>query len=81
MVAYFIRRSDDNCAVIKLYPDNREEIVQGDLTLIEAEILCESKIADIPKPSALPFARRDDPADQTIQSSGRPSARQLSLKF
>jgi hypothetical protein len=40
MVAYFVRRSDEGCAVIKLYPNNREEIVQSGLTLIEAEILC-----------------------------------------
>jgi hypothetical protein len=39
MVAYFIRRSRDDCAVIKLYPDDREEIVQDSLSLLEAEIL------------------------------------------
>src|SRR4051812_35219236 len=40
MTAYFIRRRGDGCAVIRLHTDNREEVVQDDLTLIEAEILC-----------------------------------------
>ena len=46
MMAYFIRRRGDSCAVIGLYPDNREEIVQDKLTVIEAEILCAAKMAD-----------------------------------
>jgi hypothetical protein len=73
MIAYFIRRSGDDCAVIKLHPDNREEVIQDGLTLIEAEILCVMKIEDIPKPAALPFAPKGDPAEQeTTKSSGPP---------
>jgi hypothetical protein len=52
MVAYFIRRSGDDCAVIKLHSNDREEVVQDGLTLIAAEILCVSLIEDIPKPAA-----------------------------
>ena len=51
-VAYFILRSDDGCSVIRLHPDDREEIVQSGLTLIEAEILCAIKLEDIPKPTS-----------------------------
>jgi len=43
-IAYFIRGCGESWAVIKLYPDNREEVVQSDLTLLEAEILCAMKI-------------------------------------
>jgi hypothetical protein len=43
MIAYFIRRSSDRCSVIKLHPDNEEEVVQSGLTLLEAEILCAAK--------------------------------------
>ena len=50
-IAYFIRGCGESWAVIKLYPDNREEVVQSDLTLLEAEILCAMKIADILKPA------------------------------
>ena len=38
-VAYFIHQHRDECSVIKLLPDNREEIVQDGMTLIEAEII------------------------------------------
>jgi delta 1-pyrroline-5-carboxylate dehydrogenase len=52
VTAYFIRRSSDGCSVIKLHSDNEEEVVQSGLTLLEAEILCAAKIADLPKPAA-----------------------------
>jgi len=81
MVAYFIRRAADSCAVIKLHPDDREEIVQDGLTLIEAEILCAMKIADLPRPVAPP-ACRDDPGPRTrTKPKHRRDARQLALKF
>lgn len=51
-VAYFIRPSGDGWSVIRLHPDNREEIVQSGITLIEAEILCAIKLEDIPKPAS-----------------------------
>jgi hypothetical protein len=65
MVAYFIRRSRDACAVVKLYPDDREEIVQDGLSLIEAEILCAMKIEDLPRPPA-PHACSDDPRPRSV---------------
>ena len=37
-VAYFVRGGGVSWSVIKLYPDNREEIVAEKLSLIEAEI-------------------------------------------
>ena len=44
MAAYFIRGSGESWAVIKLYPDDREEIVHSGLGRIEAEILCVMKL-------------------------------------
>ena len=77
MVAYFIRRSGSGCAVIKLYPDDCEEVVQDGLSLIEAEILCATKIADIPRPAARPSADAKPP----IAEPRRIDARQLAFKF
>jgi hypothetical protein len=77
MVAYLIRRSDDDCAVIKLHPDNREEVVQDGLTLIEAEILCEMRIGDIPR-AAVPRAIEPGAPESKLK---RPNARQLKLVF
>jgi hypothetical protein len=79
MVAYFIRRAADGCSVIKLYPDDCEEVVQDGLSLIEAEILCALRIADIPRPAA-PHACHNDPGvRQHIERCRNP--RQLAFKF
>jgi hypothetical protein len=59
--AYFIRRSGGVCAVIKLHADNREEVVQDGLSAIEAEILCEAKIADLPRAVAHPLVAPIEP--------------------
>jgi hypothetical protein len=40
--------------VIKLYPDNREEVVQEGLSPIEAKILCAAKIEDLPRRAPAP---------------------------
>lgn len=37
--AYFIRRRGDECSIVKLHPDGREEILEQGLTLAEAETL------------------------------------------
>jgi hypothetical protein len=37
--AYFIRRRGEECAIVKLHPDGREEILEHGLTLVEAETL------------------------------------------
>jgi hypothetical protein len=81
MVAYFIRRAGEPvescCSVIKLYSDDREEVVQDSLTLIEAEILCAAKIADIPRPAAAPSAG----PEPRIEKRRPADTRQLALKF
>jgi hypothetical protein len=77
-VACFIRRRGDVCAVIKLYPDNREEVVQDGLSPIEAEIQCEAKIADLPRG----VARRSGAPAEPENATPKPrDARQLALKF
>ena len=81
MVAYFIRRAADDCAVIKLYPDDREAIVQDGLTLIEAEILCVAKIEDRPRPAAHAACRDDPEPPERTRPKPRRDARQLALKF
>jgi hypothetical protein len=81
MVAYFIRRSRDDCAVIKLYPDDREEIVQDGLSLIEAEILCVAKIEDLPRPLASPACSGDPNLHTRTRPKPRRDTRQLALKF
>jgi hypothetical protein len=43
-MAYFIRRRGDDCSVIALHPDDKEEIVASRLPIGEAEDLCASKI-------------------------------------
>jgi hypothetical protein len=85
MLAYFIRRNADGCSVIELHPDNSEEVVQSGLTLIEAEILCAMRIADLPKPAApqaqpAPSEDGDDPAPPPCVKTRR-DIRQLALKF
>jgi hypothetical protein len=80
-VAYFIRRSGDVCAVIKLHPNNREEVVQSGLSLIEAEILCVALIEDIPRaPRAPAQSAREATAPESAEPKRR-KPRQLALKF
>jgi hypothetical protein len=43
-MAYFIRRSEDGCAVIALHPGDREEVIASGLPIGEAEDLCMGKI-------------------------------------
>jgi hypothetical protein len=67
--------------VIKLHPDNWEEVVQDGLSQIEAEILCEAKIADMQRPATLP-ASGDDPTESLRNNTrNRRPSRQLALKF
>jgi hypothetical protein len=71
-----VRRSQDGCAVIKLYPDDREEVVAGGLDLTDAENLCVRKIDEMR--GAAP-AGSDDRSPSRIV--GRRKARQLAFKF
>jgi hypothetical protein len=77
MIAYFIRGEGESWAVVKLLPDNREEVVQGDLTLIDAEILAAMLLEDMRTPVA-PTTREADTEDAAPQAR---HPRQLSLKF
>jgi hypothetical protein len=81
-VAYFIRRRGDVCAVIKLYADNGEEVMQEGLSLIEAENLYLAKIASLPRP-APGAAAHDDTATTEPRSSSTKNRqpKQLALKL
>jgi hypothetical protein len=69
-----LRRSGDVCSVIKLFPDNREEVVQDGMTLIEAEILCAMKIDDLPRGAAVA-------GELPLEEPGPKRPRQLRFKF
>ena len=79
MVAYFIRgvgsREERSWAVIKLFPDDREEVVEDGMTLIEAEIICAMLLNNLRRGGAVsaPELPLEEPRPK------RP--RQLSLKF
>ena len=70
-----MRRAGDGYAVIELYPDKREEIVQDALSLLEAEILYAMKIEDVRKPVA------GDAGGLVVDGPTRKAARQLTFKF
>jgi hypothetical protein len=46
-VAYFVQGSGESWAVIKLYPDDREEVVRDGLSLAEAEEFCVARLEDV----------------------------------
>jgi hypothetical protein len=73
--AYFIRRRGEECAIVKLTADGREEILEHGLTLVEAETLYFICIGEpVHEPSAPDIA-----ADE--RRTGRRRARQLAFKF
>ena len=74
-VAYFVRGYGERWAVIRLYPDDREEIVADGLSILEAEILAAMKIEDLPRE-----APSEEPAVEE-SSLRRRRSRQMSLKF
>ena len=78
MVAYFIRRKGNACAVISLLADNRQEVVQDGLSPIEAEILCAAKMADIPRTAS---QRTAVPSKAETESTAGRMDRQVALKF
>lgn len=79
-MAYFICRRGDDCAVIALHPDDREEIVASGLPIGEAEDLCVSKIAAMCK-AATPLSLFDPDPGPEPSTRGRRRARQLGFKF
>jgi hypothetical protein len=79
-VAYFIRRCGDDCAVIALHPDDREETIASGLALTGAEDLCVSKIEALRRATpALPLADTEPaPAAPKMKKHG---GRQLAFRF
>jgi hypothetical protein len=78
-VAYFIRRAALGCAVVELGSDDRERIVQDGMSLLEAEILCAAKIADIQLPA--PAQDFDHDVEPRHRIERRRDPRQLTLRF
>jgi len=73
--AYFIRRRGDECSIVKLHPGGREEILETDLTLAEAETLYFICIGEpVWEGAATETHAEEDPAV-------RPRPRQLAFKF
>lgn len=78
-MAYFIRRCGEDCSVIALHPDDREEIIANGLAPGDAEDLCASKIEEM-RATAAPslFDREAGPRPAIGRTR---SARQLTFKF
>lgn len=75
-VAYFVRRDREGCAVIRLYPNDREEVVADSLDLTDAENLCVQKIDEV-RGAVRPASDEPGPG----RMPGRRKARQLAFKF
>jgi hypothetical protein len=75
-IAYFIRRSGDDCAVIGLHPDDREQVVASGLAFREAEDLCAIRIEETHAAAPAPL---HNPG--ALRSRRAPTPRQLALKF
>jgi len=75
-LAYFVRRSPDGCTVIKLHPDDREEVIASGLALTAAEDLCIRKIEEL-RGAVLPLSEAQAP-DRITR---RRKARQLAFEF
>jgi hypothetical protein len=74
VTAYFIRRRGDECSIVKLHPDGREEILEHGLTFVEAETLYFICIGEPVYEASAPEA---DDADR----ARRRRPRQLAFKF
>ena len=48
---YFIRRVGDECAIVKLHPDGREEIIADHLAYDEAVERCYAKLEELRRPT------------------------------
>jgi hypothetical protein len=80
-IAYFIRRSGDECAVIALHPDDREETIASGLPGADAEDLCVSKIDQMRPTRATPSVGGCGPQPQPPQRMKKHGGRQLLFKF
>ena len=77
-MGYFIRRSGDDCAVIRLHPHDREEVIADGLAPAEAEDLCASKIEEMPGTPAPSVGGEPGPRPPRMKKHGE---RQLAFKF
>ena len=75
-VAYFIRGSGESWAVIKFYPDDREEVVETGLAKETAIERCFALLEELPRRAP---AVGEEPAEDITPRARR--ARQLTLKF
>lgn len=75
-VAHFVRGGGEHWAVIRLYLDDREDVVADGLLALEAELLCAMKLDDEPRAAAV---GEDTPVEDIAPRRKRP--RQLQLKF
>jgi hypothetical protein len=77
-MAYFIRRSGDDCAVIALDPDDREETIASGLAIGDAEDLCASKIEAL-RTAGGPASLAPAPAPRL--RLGKHGGRQMAFRF
>lgn len=63
---------------IELHADDREEVVEDGLSLVEAEIPCLAKMGDIPRPAAEQALEAAEPENEKPK---RRQARQLEMKL
>jgi hypothetical protein len=75
-IGYCIRRSGDDCAVIELYPDDREHVVASGLAFREAEDLCTSRIEETRVVAPIPLHDLGMPRSMRARPPW-----QLTLKF
>jgi hypothetical protein len=80
-MAYFIRRSGHECAVIALHPDDREETIASGLALADAEDLCVSKLDQMRPAPATPSVGGGEPQLRPPQRMKKHGGRQLVFKF
>jgi hypothetical protein len=79
-MAYFIRRCGDECAVIALHPDDREETIASGLPRAGAEDLCVSKLDQMRPAPATPSVGAE-PQPRPPQRMKKHGGRQLVFKF
>jgi hypothetical protein len=77
-VGYFMRGAGASWAVVRIFGRDGEEVVAGDLSHAEAEALCETKMAEIPRRITEPAPEL--PLDDEPRPKSR-AGRQLTLKF
>jgi hypothetical protein len=72
--AYFIRRQGDECSIVKLHADGREEVTESGLTPADAETLYFLCIGE-------PVRYEDEAPEDNPEPVERRRPRQLAFKF